>query len=276
MGIGDTLGLPLPIVAGAVVSGSFFGDKLSPLSETTNLAAAITDTKLISHINGMMTTTIPAFIIALLFYMFLGFTFIPVQPKIEISDLLNLKGEIEAIHSMSYWLLLPPIIVLGLTLKQLPILVSLGFGCLSSIILAIIFQEISIIDILNSAYYGSSIETDNATLYQLLNRGGITSFFEFIFILSCATAFGGLMEVGRYPQVILIYIVKKFRTVRSILFASLLSTLGIIFLFGDTYLAIILPGKFFKDTFVEKGIDSKVLSRTIEDGGVSSPKNRTV
>ncbi len=278
IGIGGTLGFPLGMVAGAVISGAYFGDKLSPMSDTTNLAPAMAGTDLFTHIKYMSLTTVPTYIMTLIIFIILGLT---VETK-GIADSSNLLTDIQKSFHISPWLFLVPVIVIGLIVKKTEPLVALLVGTLLAGIFAIIFQPDIILMLsggknLNfaNAYKGvfnaitveSVIPTDNANLEDLFKSGGMQKMLTTIWLILCAMVFGGIMDaigaLARISQALLSMAKSTFG-----LFASTVgSCLALNITASDQYLAIVVPGKMFKKAYEDKGLAPENLSRTLEDSG---------
>lgn len=278
IGIGGTLGFPLGMVAGAVISGAYFGDKLSPMSDTTNLAPAMAGTDLFTHIKYMSLTTVPTYIMTLIIFIILGLT----VETTGIADSSNLLTDIQKSFHISPWLFLVPVIVIGLIVKKTEPLVALLVGTLLAGIFAIIFQPDIILMLsggknLNfaNAYKGvfnaitveSVIPTDNANLEDLFKSGGMQKMLTTIWLILCAMVFGGIMDaigaLARISQALLSMAKSTFG-----LFASTVgSCLALNITASDQYLAIVVPGKMFKKAYEDKGLAPENLSRTLEDSG---------
>lgn len=278
IGIGGALGFDLGMVAGAVVSGAYFGDKLSPLSDTTNLAPAMAGTDLFTHIRYMTLTTIPTYILTLLLFIFLGLT-VEVKGTVDINELLS---AISSSFNVSPWLFLVPIVVIGLIIKKTEPLIALMIGTLLGAVFALIFQPQIINQIsgvssmtFQSAYKGIMnaittevvIPTDNKTLSDLFVSGGMKKMLGTIWLILCAMVFGGVMDaIGALTRIssALLSVAKS----TFGLFASTVgSCLALNITASDQYLAIVVPGKMFSKAYKDKGLAPENLSRTLEDTG---------
>ncbi len=265
MGVGQGLGIPMEIVAGAIVSGAYFGDKMSPLSDTTNLAPAMAGTTLFEHIQHMLYTTIPSFIIALILYGIIGIKYAG-----QVLDTANIDIILNGIASnfnISPLLLLPPVIVIILVLLKIPALPGLIAGTTIGGIFAAIFQKSNIGDIINAAHYGFEIESGVEMVDELLNRGGLDSMMWTVSLILLAMTFGGIMEKTGMLQAIGNAILKFANSTGSLITATILTSIAVNFLAADQYLSIVIPGRMYKDVYDERGIHPKVSSRTLEDAG---------
>ena len=278
IGIGGALGFDLGMVAGAVISGAYFGDKLSPMSDTTNLAPAMAGTDLFTHIRYMTLTTIPTYIITFILFVILGLAF-DSDGVVETTALLT---DIKTAFNINGWLFIVPIVVIGLIIKKTEPLIALLIGTLLGGLFALLFQP-NIVLLLSgetklnfiSAYKGvmnaittkSVIPTDNATLTDLFTSGGMEKMLGTIWLIICAMVFGGIMDaigaLSKISQVLLSLAKSTFG-----LFASTVgSCLALNITASDQYLAIVVPGKMFAQAYKDKGLAPENLSRTIEDSG---------
>lgn len=281
IGVGGALGFNLGMVAGAVISGAYFGDKLSPMSDTTNLAPAMAGTDLFTHIRYMTLTTIPTYIVTLILFIALGLS-VEINGDVNIDTLLT---DIKASFSISPWLFAVPVIVIGLIIKKTEPLIALLIGTLLAGIFAIIFQPHIINQIagvenmtFQSAYKGVmdaiignvTIPTDNKTLASLFTSGGMQKMLGTIWLILCAMVFGGIMDaigaLSRISQTLL----KLAHTTFGLFAATVGSCLALNITASDQYLAIVVPGKMFAKAYKDKGLAPENLSRTLEDAGTVS------
>ncbi|PIK14651.1 Na+/H+ antiporter NhaC [Halobacteriovorax sp. JY17] len=279
IGIGQTLGLPAGAVAGAVISGSYFGDKMSPLSDTTNLAPAIAGVNLFDHIRHMIYTTGPAIILAIIGFTILGFTYETHSMNTETVDLM-LKT-LETKFDISIWLFIPPIIVLALVRKKVAALPAITIGVFAGIATALIFQRDMMSELLNGAttvkayytlitkvtYEGFTIDTGNTTINSLLNRGGMSGMLSTVWLIFSAMVFGGTLDATGMLTKISSAILKMVRGTGSLIGATLGSCIVLNATASDQYLAIVVPGKMFQDAYDKYGLDPRNLSRALEDAG---------
>jgi len=278
IGIGGALGIPLGMVAGAVLSGAYFGDKMSPLSDTTNLAPAMAGTDLFTHIRYMALTTVPTIIITLIVFIIIGFT-IDTTGKADTTSILNSISE--SFH-ISAWLFLVPIAVILLIIKKTQPLVALLIGTLLGGVFALIFQPDIVMKIANaetltfqSAYQGimnaitvdTSIETSNAELNDLFSSGGMKGMLGTIWLIICAMVFGGIMDAIGALARISSALLKMANSVFGLFASTVATCLALNVTASDQYLAIVVPGKMFSKAYEEKGLAPENLSRTLEDSG---------
>lgn len=270
IGIGQGLGLPLEMIAGAIVSGAYFGDKLSPLSDTTNLAPAVAGAELIEHIKHMLLTTVPSLIIALILYAILGSRISGEAASLESVE--QLGNTLNTLFNLSPFLLLAPMLVLVLIVFRIPALPSLLAGGFAGAVLGILTQDISVSAMFSVMQGGYVSETGVERIDELLSRGGIDSMMWTISLIICAMAYGGIMEgtgmLGTISSSIL-----RFATSTGRLVATTIATcIGMNVLAPDQYLSIIVPGRMYKKAFEDSGLAAKNLSRCLEDAGtLTSP-----
>ncbi len=279
LGIGQTLGMQEGVVGGAIISGAYFGDKMSPLSDTTNLAPAMAGTDLFTHIRYMAYTTIPSILIALAIYMGIGF-FSDASGSVD--DVNAVLAAIETTFNISPWLFLVPLIVIVMIIKKVPALPALLTGVLSGGLFAIIFQphlinQISEIDnsffksayvaVMQSMYGEIAITTDHELVNDLLTTGGMFGMLNTVWLILCAMTFGGAMEAGGLLKRIAAEVIKMAKGTGSLI-ASTVATCGFFNVTAsDQYMAIVVPGRMYADTYRERGLKPENLSRTLEDSG---------
>ncbi|MEC8133629.1 MAG: Na+/H+ antiporter NhaC family protein, partial [Bacteroidota bacterium] len=278
IGIGETLGISLGMTAGAVLSGAYFGDKMSPLSDTTNLAPAMAGAELFTHIKYMTITTVPTLIITLLLFFIIGL-------NIEVIGTPNVSDKLEAINNafnISPWLMLVPSAVVVLIVKKTPPLVALLVGTLLAALTSVLAQPQILMSIaetesynFETAYKGvmqsitieTAVETTSADLNDLFSSGGMQGMLDTIWLIICAMVFGGVMDaigaLSRISKALL-----SLATSTLGLFASTVaSCLALNVTASDQYLALVIPGKMFKKAYKDKGLATENLSRTLEDSG---------
>ena len=271
VGIGSALGIPTGMIAGAVISGAYFGDKMSPLSDTTNLAPAMAGTDLFTHIKYMSLTTVPTILVTLVVFAILSRT-IDTSGSADIS---NLLASIDDTFYISLWLFLVPGIVIAMILMKTKPLIALGTGVVLAAVFAFIFQSdvlASLSDskfeaIINSVLIDTNIETDNDKLSELFSSGGMNGMIWTILLITCAMIFGGVMDaIGALAK-----ITKSLLSVATSVFglfaSTVISCLGLNAIASDQYLALVIPGKMFKKAYEDKGLAPENLSRTLEDSG---------
>ena len=278
IGIGKAIGLPLGMVAGAVISGAYFGDKMSPLSDTTNLAPAMAGADLFDHIRYMAWTTIPSITITLIVFIIIGLT----QETSGAADTTVILSSIEESFRISGWLFIVPAVVIFLIIRKTKPLIALLIGTLLGAVFAIIFQPDVIRSItgaetlsFQSAYKGvmtamtvdTAIETTNADLNDLFSSGGMAGMLGTIWLILCAMVFGGIMEAIGALARISASLLSMAKSVFGLFASTVASCLALNVTASDQYLAIVVPGKMFSKAYKDKGLAPENLSRTLEDSG---------
>ncbi len=276
MGIASTLGVSLPATAGAVIAGSYFGDKISPLSDTTNLAPIAAGSTLYEHIFHMFYTTIPATIISLIVYGFIGMnadTSVSVSSE-SVNKMLN---QLDSMYSWNIMLVIPVVLVLaGSVLKWPTIPVMMGSTVVAGIE-AIVLQGISLKNVLASTVSGFNVKMiaapgfDAATctieVTKLLNRGGMNSIMSTTLLVFCAFVFAAIMSRAGFLDVVLQKILSVAKSTGALVSATVASCLVMALTTGNSYLSILVPGEMFRDAYKARGLAAKNLSRTLEDAG---------
>ena len=270
VGVGQGLGIPGAMVAGAIISGAYFGDKMSPLSDTTNLAPAVAGTDLFSHIRHMVYTVVPGYVIALALYGLLGTRFSGgVMESQNIDIILSTLKAHFFIHPV---LLLPPILVILMVIRKIPPLPALLGGSLIGGVFALAAQSSSLGDVLASAHVGYISETGVAMVDELLTRGGLLSMMETVALIICALSFGGIMERTGMLQVLAGSLLKFVKSTGALVATTVFSCIGMNVIAADQYIAIVVPGRMFKSAFDAKRLHPKNLSRILENSGtMTSP-----
>ncbi len=278
IGIAEALGVPLGMTAGAVISGAYFGDKISPMSDTTNLAPAMAGTDLFTHIRYMLYTTIPTVTITLIIFIIIGLN---LEPK-GAADTQEILQAIQSSINVSPWLFLVPVIVIVLIVKKTPPLIALLVGTLLGGLAALIFQPNIVTavgggttldfstgykGIMNAITVESSIPTENEALQGLFTAGGMSKMLGTIWLILCAMVFGGIMDAIGALATISKALLKLFHTTFGLFASTVASCLALNVTASDQYLAIVVPGKMYAQAFKDKGLAPENLSRTLEDGG---------
>jgi NhaC family Na+:H+ antiporter len=271
VGIGTALGISPGMIAGAVISGAYFGDKMSPLSDTTNLAPAMAGTDLFTHIRYMAITTVPSIVVTLAVFALISFS---IQPTGS-ADISNLLASIDQTFYISPWLFLVPITVIVLILLKLKPIASLASGVLLAVIFAFAFQsevlgglsDSNLSAVITAILTDTSIATDNDVLNELFSSGGMNGMLWTIFLIICAMIFGGIMDgIGALARITKA-LLSVATTVFGLFTSTVISCLGLNIVASDQYLAIVIPGKMFKKAYEDKGLAPENLSRTLEDSG---------
>ncbi len=271
MGIAGGLGISLPATAGAVVAGAYFGDKLSPLSDTTNLAPIAAGSNLYEHIRHMLYTTIPAALISIIVYLIVGLKSHGSASTPE--SLVLLLEQLDKMFNWNIILLLPVFLIIVGSIKKWPTIPTMLGTSLFSIILGVIIQGFSLKNGMYSLVRGFNINMSSykgivsPDIIRLLNRGGVASVTETTVLIFCAMGFAGIMSVSGMLDVVLEAILSKVKSVAGIICSTILSCVTMAIVTGSSYLTILIPGELFKETYVRRGLHPKNLSRTLEDSG---------
>ena len=278
IGIGKAVGIPEAMTAGAVISGAYFGDKLSPLSDTTNLAPAMAGTDLFTHVRYMTITTVPTYIVTLLAFIGLSFT---IKPH-GAADAAGVMAAINSVFTVTPWLFLVPALVIFMIVRKTQPLVALIVGTLLGGAFALVFQPqvlaglagVERLDFL-SAYKGvmnamtvkTSIATSDPALNDLFSSKGMKGILDTVWLIICAMFFGGVMEAIGALHKISSTLLRMADSVFGLFASTVASCLAVNLTASDQYLAIVVPGKMFAEPFKEKGLAPENLSRTLEDSG---------
>ena len=285
IGIALAQGISPGLAAGAVISGAYFGDKMSPLSDTTNLAPAVAGSELFEHIRHMVWTTAPSIVLALLLFVGFGMTLTPPQDTAQVNAILS---SLEGAFAIGPHLLIPVALVLVLVVKRMPAFPALLIGALVGCLFAIVFQPQAVTTYANSPelpgwvalvkgawmslFAGFRLESPNPALNELLSRGGMANMLNTVWLILMAMTFGAVMEATGMLQRIAAGILGFVRGTGSLIGATLATTFGMNILASDQYMAIVLPGRMFRAEYARRGLHPKNLSRALEDAGtMTSP-----
>lgn len=284
IGIAQGLGLEPAITAGAVISGAYFGDKISPLSETTNLAPAIAGSELFAHIKYMLWTTAPSIITALVLFIFLGFNGTSEVNTLAIDQLSQQLAEQFDISILN---LTPLVILLALAIKKVPAFPAVAIGALAGALWAVLFQQdlilrlaeagsdnltANILVIWTAFFDGVVIETGNAELNDLLSGGGMSGMLNTVWLIMCALSFGAVLEYLGMLKKFVDAILSAAKSTGSLIASTVATCIGTNVITADQYISIVMPGRMYKEEYKARGLDPLVLSRTLEDAGtITSP-----
>ena len=264
MGIGAGLGLNPALCAGMVISGAYMGDKWSPLSDSTNLAAATAETPLFSHVKAMISTTLPSFVLAMIIYGVIGLNVD--KSGYDQSNVDQILATIQGTFHIYWWLLIPIIVIVLGAVKQWAALPTLLGASLVACVIAVIAQGASVPDCLNAMHYGFEADTGNDTVDTLINRGGVDSMMWTISLIMFALSFGGILEKCGFIEAALGRIVGKVKTVGGLVAMTCLTGIACDFILTDQYISILIPGRMYAKYFDQRGLARYFLSRTLEDG----------
>ncbi|MCO6452578.1 MAG: Na+/H+ antiporter NhaC [Caldilineales bacterium] len=284
MAIAEALGVSPEITAGAVISGAYFGDKMSPLSETTNLAPAVAGTDLYTHIRGMMWTAIPSVLIAMVIFGIIGLRTEPAAPI----DLTVVLDVMEDIFNISLLTLIPLAVVLFMSFRRIAAFATIMAGALVGGLTAVILQPDVVLafvhdpslstpmamieGVWSAMATGFTIESGYAGIDVLFSRGGMSSMLTTVWLIISALAFGGVLEYTGLLSRLMLPIVRAAKSDRSLVAATGLTSIGMNIVAGDQYMAVVLPGRMYRELYEERDIAPQTLSREIEDTGtITSP-----
>ncbi|MEX2514121.1 MAG: Na+/H+ antiporter NhaC [Cyclobacteriaceae bacterium] len=278
LGIGKALGFGEGMIAGAIISGAYFGDKMSPLSDTTNLAPAMAGTDLFTHIRHMVKTTVPSMTITLIIFGIIG---VLGQPEGTVGQVEEISNVINSRFNISGWLFIVPLVVIVLIIKKVPAVPTLFAGAILGGVFAIIFQAgvieelasgmeggfvLQAFQVVMKALYGeTSIVTPNEIVNELLVTGGMAGMLVTVWLILCAMVFGGILEVSGMLRVIAEAVISQVNSVGSLIASTAGTGLFFNITTSDQYLAILVPGRMYADIYRKRGLKGENLSRTLED-----------
>jgi len=270
LGVGQGLGIPVAIVAGAIISGAYFGDKMSPLSDTTNLAPAMAGSNLFDHIKHMALTTGPSLLIALVLYGFIGMRY--AGQSVNDSQIADILTALSSGFNINLLLLLPPVLVIAMVIFKVPAIPGLIGGVFLGSIFAVIFQGADFGAVIDAANYGFVSETGLELVDNLLSRGGMQDMMWTVSLIITALSFGGILESTGMLGVVAGNILKLAVNTGSLVLATVVSCFVVNIITGEQYLSIVIPGRMFKDAYADRGLAPVNLSRALEDSGtITSP-----
>lgn len=265
IGIGETMGIPLPIVAGMIVSGATFGDKLSPISDTTNLAAMSAGTNLYRHIHVMLYTTVPTFLVVLIIFVFFGVQY--AENSLPTDKIDEIKAALLGVYQLNLFItLLPILLMFGLSMKKYSPEISMSSSILLAMVIAVIYQGKEVVEVVNALWQNQVGETGVENIDTLLGRGGIYSMAWTLLLSIMALALGGILHHARFLRVLLAYIIQKIQRVSVLIATTIFSGFFSNVAMGEAYISIILNCQLFKDSYHNRGLDKAVLSRSVEEG----------
>lgn len=265
MGMGEGLGIPAPIVAGMVVSGAFFGDKMSPISDTTNLSAVSAGANLYDHIKAMAFTTIPSYLIALVLYTVIGLQYAGNAMNTEAIN--TIQTTLGANFNLNPIVIVPMIVLFALNLKKVPAVPAMIIGAATAMVVAVVFQGTSMTEILGAVNYGYGNATGEPLVDKLILRGGIQNMMWTFSLSFIALCLGGVLEKVGYLRVLIAGIVGRVKSVGGLVTTVITTCILGNASMGEIYLGIILNGTLYKDEFEKRGLKPSMLSRLLEEGG---------
>ena len=268
VGLGEILGLPTPVVAGSVISGALFGDKMSPLSDTTILAATSAGAEIDQHIRAMFITTGPAILIAAAVFTLLGFRY--AGSTLSLDEVAALKTPLETLFSISPVIFLPLVVILGMSIRGIAAEPSMLAGTTIAVILAIVVQDRSLTEVLHSLQYGFVSNTGVENVDSLLSRGGLQSMMWTLSLALIALALGGILSGAGFLKVLMQGLIRKIRTATQLVSSTIATCVLANMSMGENYLTVIFGTQIYKETYRQRGLQPRMLSRCVEEGATLS------
>ncbi|AEF83902.1 Na+/H+ antiporter NhaC [Treponema primitia ZAS-2] len=265
MGVASGLGIPLPMAAGAIISGAYFGDKMSPLSDTTNLAPAMAGTDVFTHVKFMLRSTIPVYTIVIIIYLILGFRF--ARGNMDVSNLVIITEGIRDNFVISPVLLIPPLVVILSIAKKMPAIPGIFLGIISGGILGALVQGNNFGHLLSSAYSGFVCETGVPAIDELLTAGGLENMMFSISLTILAMTFGGIMEKTGQLEVLVNQLIKLARGNTSLVGLTMLTCVASNATMPEQYISLVVPGRMYNSTYRRRNLHPKMLSNALEGSG---------
>ena len=266
IGIAHGLNIPLPQAAGAIVAGAYFGDKLSPFSDTTNLAPIAAQSNLFDHIRHLLWTTTPAWLLGLTVYFFIGL-FSSTTGEASLTQTETMMNVIQSNFEFHWLLVLPALITLYFAIRKKPVIPGMLFSALVAVLLAIFIQHVDLQTAVKSMVTGYEAQTSNALVDKLLTRGGMVSMMHVTLIAFCAFAFGGIIQTTGMLDVLLERLLKIANTTGKLIASTVAAGITTAMMTGSSFLSILIPGELFAPAYKKNNLAAKNLSRTTEDSG---------
>lgn len=264
MGIGTSMGVPAPIVAGMVISGAFFGDKMSPISDSTNLAAVCAGSDLYDHIRAMLYTTVPTYIICLGLYTFMGFSY--AGSAIDTARIAEIQNVLVNHFNLNILVLIPMVVLLAMSLMKVPAVPSMVVGIFLGTLTSVIFQGTGLVSALNAINFGYSEATSYELVDSLILRGGMQSMMYTFSVAVLALSLGGVLKKYGYLEVLVENTVHKVKSIANMITVTIFSCILTYATTGEGYMTMVLNGSIYQDEFDKRGLKRSMLSRLIEEG----------
>lgn len=269
LGVGQAMGYPVGPIVGAIVGGAFLGDKASPVSDTANTAAAITGVNLFRHISSLLYVTVPAAVVSVGIYGIWGANHSGGATPEQVNDI---QATLEQNFTLSPFAMLPPLLLIIAAALRVSPLPTLALSLVAGALVAIGIHGASLTEVLTVATSGYTSDTGNELIDGLLSNGGLESMFQTVALIICALTLGGVLERTGTLRVLLAALIRRVRSTGALIAAVLVSCWLMLAGTGNVFVALILPGRAYLPTFVDRGIEPRVLSRTLEDGStITSP-----
>lgn len=265
IGMGDAMGIPLPLVAGMIVCGATFGDKLSPISDTTNLAAMSAETSLFRHIGSMLYTTVPAFVLSLLIFLLLGLRF--ADNSLPDAQIVQIQDALAASYRLNLLITLAPLFVmLALSLRRVAAEISMSASVVLALVIAVFYQGLPATEVLNALWQNSAANTGISSLDDLLGRGGMLSMSWTLLLSLMALALGGILYRTGFLRSLLQGAITRLRSTAALIAGTIAAALTGNMAMGEAYISIILNCQLFGQAYDQNGLDRAILSRSVEEG----------
>jgi len=271
IGVGAGLGVPVAMAAGAIISGAYFGDKMSPLSDTTNLAPAMAGSNLFDHVRHMIKTTGPSLIIALILFGIIGMGHS--GQNADLSQVDTLMSIMKENFYISPLLLIPPLLVIAMVVFKVPAIPGLFGGVILGVICAVLFQGADLGEVVTLVgYEGFVSETGNEFVDSLLTRGGFSQMYYSIGLVICALSLGGVLDASNMLKILCEHLLKMAKNTGSLVAITIVTCIAMNVAASDQYLSIVIPGRMYKEAYEDRRLRNKNLSRVLEDSGtLTSP-----
>lgn len=265
IGIGDAMGIPLPVVAGMIVCGASFGDKMSPVSDTTNLAAMSAKTNLYRHIYAMLFTTAPSFILALLLFLLLGSGY--AESSYATTEIAGIQAALAENYRLSPLITLIPIVLLAvLSIRKVAAEITMSISVVAAAVIAVLYQGETMVPVLNALWLNTPADTGIQSLDELLGRGGISSMSWTLILALMALALGGILHGAGFLATLLAGIINRIKRVAALIATTICSGFIGNMAMGEAYISIILNCQLFEEKFRQQGLEASILSRSVEEG----------
>lgn len=268
VGLGEFIGLPSPMIAGAVISGALFGDKMSPLSDTTILAATAVGTEVDQHIRAMFYTTGPTFLLILVVFGVLSFRYAGAELSLDEID--ALRQPLLEQFSINILVFLPLLVIISMSFMRMAAEPSMMAGTIVAVVLAIFLQDREFSEILYSLQYGFVSETGIESVDNLLTRGGLQSMMWTLSLALIALALGGILNGAGFLKVLVRGLIRRIKTATQLVASTIATCMLANMSMGENYLAVIFGSRIYKDTYEERGLHPRMLSRCVEEGATLS------
>jgi len=265
IGVAELAGIPLEMAAAAIICGAAFGDKMSPMSDTTNFASGIAGVNIFTHIRHMLKTTIPSMAITLIFFWILS-NQLSFEPDTT-ATITTMKETLSQQMNISFWTVLSPILVITLAIMRKPVIPSLTIGIISAGIIAFVVQGVSVSTFLSVLQNGPSLSSGVEEVDRMMNKGGLQSMMWSISLIMIAFILGGLLEKTGLINALLDGLKERLKSKGQVIYSTVLSSIGVNLVTGEQYLSILIPGQSFKDLYHKYKIPLPYLSRSVEDAG---------